>query len=573
MTPQEIREKIIEVVLENGGHLASSLGAVEIAVALSEVFDPGRDRVVWDVGHQAYAWKMLTDRGGKPFESLRMLDGMAPFPNPAESVADAAVAGHAGVALSVAAGLAAARDRRGGDERVVAVVGDASIVNGTSFEALNNLAAATSRVIVVLNDNEMSISRPVGSFAKLLGKLISSVGYNRVKTAAESLGHRLGLTFLRGIYHRVESRIKSWFLGNAFFEQFGLRYMGPVDGHDLAALVAAFTVARDDKRSVLVHVVTRKGKGYRPAEDDPTAYHGVSGGASARPPAQKKEGWSEVFGKALSALARRDARIVALTAGMRDGTGLSPFAAEFPGRFFDVGISEGHLVAFAAGLAAGGMRPVVAVYSTFLQRAVDQVMHDVCISNLPVVFCVDRAGVVGQDGVTHQGVFDVAMLRCLPNLVIAQPCDEAEMDRLLAEALERGGPTLVRYPRGAPPPPMDVPPGGLAAAVARPEAHVQIWATGDMLQKALEVASRTGAGVVYARYIKPFDAGLLARQRAAGCRIVSLENGSVAGGFGEAIGADLRFGWPDRFIPHGKVDELERRFGLDPDSIAEAING
>ena len=573
MTPQEIREKILEVVLENGGHLASSLGAVEIAVALSKVFDPERDRIVWDVGHQAYAWKILTDRGGKAFESLRRLDGMAPFPSPAESRADAAVAGHAGVALSVATGLAAARDQKGSGERVVAVVGDASMVNGTSLEALNNLAAETSRVIVVLNDNEMSISRPVGSLAKLLGRLISSVGYNRVKYAAESIGHRLGLTFLRGIYHRVESRIKSWFLGNAFFEQFGLRYVGPVDGHNLAALTAAFTVARDDKRSVLVHVVTKKGKGYPPAESDPTAYHGVSGGASAKSPSPKKAGWSEVFGGLLSEFARRDPRIVAITAGMRDGTGLSPFAAEFPKRFYDVGISEGHMVAFAAGLASGGMRPVVAVYSTFLQRAVDQVMHDVCISSLPVVFCVDRAGVVGQDGATHQGVFDVAMLRCLPNLTIAQPCDADEMGRLLAEALGRSGPTVIRYPRGAPPPQTGISPDGLAVEVARPEAHVQIWATGDMLPKALEVASRIGAGVVYARYIKPFDEELLAKQRAAGRRIVSLENGSAAGGFGEAIGADLRFGWPDRFIPHGKVEELERRFGLDVDSIAEAING
>ena len=573
MTPQEIREKILEVVLENGGHLASSLGAVEIAVALSRVFDPDRDRIVWDVGHQAYAWKLLTDRGGKTFESLRRLDGMAPFPNPAESRADAAVAGHAGAALSVAAGLAAARDKRGGGESVVAVVGDASMVNGTSLEALNNLAAATSRLIVVLNDNEMSISRPVGSLAKLLGRLISSVGYNRAKTAAESLGHRLGLTFLRGIYHRIESRVKSWFLGNAFFEQFGLRYVGPVDGHDLAALTAAFTVAKGDKRSVLVHVVTKKGKGYAPAEKDPTAYHGVSGGARPSGPSAKKTGWSEVFGGLVAEHARRDPRIVAITAGMRDGTGLSSFAAEFPERFFDVGISEGHMVSFAAGLAAGGMRPVVAVYSTFLQRAVDQVMHDVCISSLPVVFCVDRAGVVGQDGVTHQGVFDISMLRCLPNLVIAQPCDAEDMERLLSEALERGGPTLLRYPRGAPPEPMDFAAHGLAVEVARPEANVQIWATGDMLPKALAVASRVSAGVVYARYIKPFDAELLAKQRAAGCRIVSLENGSAAGGFGEALGADMRFGWPDRFIPHGRVDELERMFGLDVDSIVEAING
>ena len=548
MTADEIRARILDVVLRNGGHLASSLGAVEISMALAEVFDPERDRIVWDVGHQAYAWKLLTDRGGKDFSTLRRIDGISPFPNPAESAADAAVAGHAGVSISVAAGLAAARDRRGTDERVVAVVGDASIVNGTSFEAINNLAAATSRLIVVLNDNEMGISRPVGSFAKLLGRLISSVRYNRVKSAAERVGHKLRLTFLRSLYHRVESRIKSWFLGNAFFEQFGLRYIGPVDGHDLAALKAAFAVARDDKRSVIVHVVTKKGKGHPPAERDPTAYHGVAAGGICG-----GAGWSEAFGGILAGFARRDRRVVALTAAMRDGTGLSAFAAEFPDRFFDVGISEGHAAAFAAGLAAGGLRPVFAVYSTFLQRAVDQVMHDICISNLPVVICVDRAGAVGRDGVTHQGLYDIAMLRCLPNLTIAQPCDAAELELLLAAALERGGPTVLRYPRGAPPPPRTLPSEGLAVEVAAPDAHIQIWATGDMLDKALAVAGRTGAGVVYARYLKPFDEDLLRRQRAAGCRIVSIENGCVKGGFGEAIGANLKFGWPDVFVPHGST--------------------
>ena len=568
MTADEIRARILDVVLRNGGHLASSLGAVEISMALAEVFDPERDRIVWDVGHQAYAWKLLTDRGGKDFSTLRRIDGISPFPNPAESAADAAVAGHAGVSISVAAGLAAARDRRGTDERVVAVVGDASIVNGTSFEAINNLAAATSRLIVVLNDNEMGISRPVGSFAKLLGRLISSVRYNRVKAAAERVGHKLRLTFLRGIYHRVESRIKSWFLGNAFFEQFGLRYIGPVDGHDLAALKAAFTVARDDKRSVIVHVVTKKGKGHPPAERDPTAFHGVAAGGSCG-----GSGWSEAFGGILAGFARRDRCVVALTAAMRDGTGLSAFAAEFPDRFFDVGISEGHAAAFAAGLAAGGLRPVFAVYSTFLQRAVDQVMHDICISNLPVVICVDRAGAVGRDGATHQGLYDIAMLRCLPNLTIAQPCDAAELELLLAAALKRGGPTVLRYPRGAPPPSRTLPLEGLAVEVAAPDAHIQIWATGDMLDKALAVAGRTGAGVVYARYLKPFDEDLLRRQRAAGCRIVSMENGCVKGGFGEAIGADLKFGWPDVFVPHGSTEELERRFGLDVDSIVEVING
>ena len=573
MTAAEIRSRIIEVVGRNGGHLASSLGAVEISMALAEVFDPGRDRVVWDVGHQAYAWKMLTDRCGKSFDTLRETDGMAPFPTPAESAADAAVAGHAGVALSVAEGLAAARDARGTDEHVVAVVGDAAIVNGTSLEALNNLAASTRKVIVVLNDNGMSISRPVGSLAKFLGRLIASVRYNRVKAAAERTGHRLRLTFLRNAYHGLESRVKSWFLGNAFFEQFGLRYIGPVDGNDLDAVRAALTVAKEDKRSVIVHAVTRKGMGYAPAEGNPTAYHGVSpGGLSAGAAAAGAGvGWSEAFGAAVSALARRDRRVVALTAGMKDGTGLAGFAEEFPGRFYDVGIAEGHMVAFAAGLAAGGMRPVVAVYSTFLQRAADQVMHDVCISGLPVVFCVDRAGVVGRDGPTHQGVFDVAMFRCLPNLVVAQPCDAEDLGRMLDEAVARGGPTLLRYPRGNVPPPSGIAGSAPAVELENPGARVQIWATGDRLATARAVAARTGSGVVFARYLKPFDEELLRRQRAGGKRIVSIENGSVAGGFGEAIGADLRFGWPDSFVPHGSVGELERRCGLDADSIAEVL--
>ena len=610
-TPEEIRARILDVVTRNGGHLASSLGAVEIALALHAVFDAETDRIVWDVGHQAYAWKILTGRDAR-FETLRQLDGLAPFPNPAESAADAAVAGHAGSALSVALGFAAARDRRGTGEQVVAVIGDASMANGHSFEALNNCAAATEKVIVVLNDNDMAISKPTGSFAKFLGRLITGVRYNRVKAAAEAAGHRLKLTFLRDIYHSLESRVKGLFLGSRYFEQFGLRYIGPVDGHDLAALTAAFTVAKEDKRSVLVHVVTKKGKGYAPAERNPTRYHGVSakGGdvavaAQDKPPAQPpnlatapapdavvtksaagssvdnlfcaaaatspKKDWSAAFGELLSRAARADARIVALTAGMKDGTGLAPFAQEFPRRFFDVGIAEGHMVALAAGLAAAGLRPVVCVYSTFLQRAIDQVIHDVAISSLPVVFCVDRAGLVGADGVTHQGVFDIALLKAVPNLTIVQPCDGVELKRLLEDALQRRGPTVIRYPRGTCPSPLGVAAAGLAAEVVNAAAPVQLWATGDQLPKALAVAARTGVGVVYARSIKPYDAALLARQRAAGQKIVSLENGCVCGGFGESIGADLRFGWPDAFIPHGAVAALEHRYGLDADSLVARL--
>ena len=580
MTPQEIRERILDVVGKNGGHLSSSLGAVEIALALAETFDPLKDRVVWDVGHQAYAWKILTEssRGGKSFDTVRRLDGMSPFPSPLESAADPAVAGHAGVSISVAAGLAAARDAKGTDEHVIAVVGDGALVNGTSFEALNNLAAATKKLIVVLNDNEMSISRPAGSFAKLLGRLITNVRYNRVKAAAEKAGHKLKLTFLRGVYCRVESIIKSCFLGNAYFEQFGLRYVGPVDGHSVEQLKAALTVAKEYKHSVIVHVVTQKGRGYAPAEKDPTRFHGVSAGFNRVKEEMPLEragervravSWSDAFGEALCAAAEKDERIVALTAGMKDGTGLADFAKAFPNRFLDVGIAEGHMVAFAAGLAAGGRRPVVAIYSTFLQRAIDQVMHDVCVANLPVVFCVDRAGAVGADGVTHQGLYDIAMLRTLPNLTICQPKDAADLKALLDEALKRNGPTVIRYPRGKAP---EV--DRLETEDARREtggAKIAIWATGDQLGKAREVAERVGGEAVFARYLKPFDAELLRRQRAAGMKIVSIENGAVVGGFGEAIGADLKFGWPDEFIPHGSVAELEKRYGFDAESIVGAI--
>ena len=572
----ELRRTIVETTLANGGHLASSLGAVELAMALADVFEPTKDRVVWDVGHQAYAWKLLTGRADR-FATLRKLGGVAPFPLPSESAADSAVAGHAGSALSVALGLAAARDSRGTDEQVVAVVGDSAMSNGHSLEALNNCQSATRKVILVLNDNAMSISRSVGALSGLLGRLLANVRYNRMKSATERVGHRLGLTFLRKTYHKIESRIKGLFLASRFFEQFGLRYIGPVDGHDLSALRAALVVAKEDKRSVVVHVVTTKGKGYPPAEKDPTRYHGVS-------PAREGAGvpasvsWSETFGEALCAAAREDGRVFALTAGMRDGTGLAGFAREFPERFRDVGIAEGHMVSFAAGLAAGGLRPVVAVYSTFLQRAVDQVMHDVCIANLPVVFCVDRAGVVGADGVTHQGLYDFAMLRSLPNLTICQPKDAEDLKALFDEALKRNGPTVIRYPRGAVLEKVEIKGGGeqgnpsIPLSTSTSSLHLSIWATGDQIQKARQVASRfPGAEVTFARYLKPFDAELLGRQRAEGKLIVSLENGAITGGFGEAIGADFKFGWPDAFIPHGAVSELERRYRFDVDSIVVTL--
>lgn len=565
MTAVEIREKIISAVSKNGGHLASSLGAVEIAMALREVFDPFEDRVIWDVGHQAYAWKILTDRE-KAFDTLRALGGVSPFANPLESKADAAVAGHAGVALSVAEGYAAARDLKGSAEHIIAVIGDSSIVNGTSFEALNFCDNEKRKVIVILNDNEMSISKPTGALSKFLSRLITGVKYNRIKTAAENAGHKLKLTFLRDIYHRWESRIKSLFLGSSFFERFGLRYIGPVDGHNLAALKEAFTVAKEDKRSVLVHVVTKKGYGYKPAEMNPTKWHGVGAFdiASKLSKNVKKEDWSAAFGEILTRLARENEKIVALTAAMKDGTGLSSFAKEFPSRFFDVGIAEGHMVAFAAGLAQGGLRPVVAIYSTFLQRAVDQVMHDLAIARVPVIIAVDRAGVVGNDGKTHQGLYDIAMLRSLPNVKIVQPKDKPDLEAAIKEALTYEGPTVIRYPRGP------VPDETLEVK-AKADARIQIWATGDQIGKANEVAEAVNAGVVFARTIKPFDAALLKSQREAGKFIVSIENGSIKGGLGEAIGADKKFGWPDEYIPHGSISELERKYAFDAESIIKEL--
>lgn len=573
MTAAEIRREILSTVATNGGHLASSLGAVEIAIALAKEFDPAKDRIVWDVGHQAYAWKLLTGRKER-FSTLRKAGGLSGFPNPAESECDAAVAGHAGVALSVALGMAAAGRLCGDNRFTVAVTGDSSLVNGTSFEALNN-AAAAGKIIVILNDNDMSISKPAGSFSRFLGRLIAGAKYNSAKNALRRIGKALKLDFLYNSAHGFKAKIKAWFLADSFFEQFGFRYLGPVDGHDVDALCAALEVAKSERRSVIIHAVTKKGKGFAPAEKDPTAWHGVGPGRieipddGSAPVAAKNEAassptWSDVFGDALCELAEKDDRIVALTAGMKDGTGLENFAARFKERFFDVGISEGHMVAFAAGLAARGLRPVVAVYSTFLQRAVDQVMHDVAISSLPVVFCVDRAGVVGADGVTHQGLYDIPMLRCLPNLAICQPKDARDLAALLDEALSRNGPTVIRYPRGKAP---DL----ISLSDAPANSKVAVWATGDMLAKASRVAAAAGGITVHARYLKPFDSALLARQREAGMKIISIENGALAGGFGEAIGADLRFGWPDEFIPHGSIPELEKKYALDEETITAAI--
>jgi 1-deoxy-D-xylulose-5-phosphate synthase len=572
MTPEEVRRRIIDTVSANGGHLASSLGAVELACALSRVFDPFRDRILWDVGHQAYAWKILTGRA-EQFSTLRKHGGVSPFMNPAESDADAFISGHAGAAIAAAVGMAAVSDCH-----VVAVTGDASLSNGVSFEALNNCAQQAKKLILVLNDNEMSISRNTGAMARFLGRLISGVRYNRVKAAAERAGHRLGLTFLRGLYHRIESRIKSLWLANSFFENFGLRYIGPIDGHDLNALTAALTVAKEDKRGVVVHVITRKGKGFAPAERNPTAWHGVgpfdptAALSAAGDYAPKSSGsWSDVFGAAMVAAARRDPKVHVVVAAMKDGTGLAEFAREFPDRFHDVGICEEFAVTFAAGLAKAGVKPVVAVYSTFLQRAIGQIQHDVCLQNLPVVFAVDRAGCVGADGATHHGLYDIALLKTLPNIQMFSPvCADELCERLDCALAAADAPTVIRYPRGKATERRSLPPVDDAAEGAK----VRIFALGDQVAKAVrvkELLSEKGvmAQVLPVSCVKPVPEWIA--PALLGVLSVTLENGAVMGGFGESVGADMKFGWPDRPVAHGTLEELEKECGFDAAAIAEAI--
>lgn len=521
----DVRARIIDVVGKNGGHLASSLGAVELAIGLVRVFDPMLDWIVWDVGHQSYAWKILTGRDGE-FSTLRQFGGLSGFPSPEESPCDAFIGGHAGAALAAAQGMAAARDLRGGNEHVVAVVGDAALENGMALEALRALGRFR-RIVLVLNDNSTA--------------------------------------------HAFDRQ---------FFKSAGVAYHGPVDGHKVSDLVDAFTLVRRLEAPVVLHVRTMKGRGYAPAEADPVAWHGVPPHSTdiGESPSPSENSWSSVFGRAISGLALRDASICAVTAGMPHGTGLVHFAKALPDRFFDVGICEERAVTFAAGLAKGGLRPVVAIYSTFLQRAFDQIMHDVCILNLPVVFAVDRAGCVGPDGRTHHGMFDIPMLRCLPNMSVMQPRSAASLSEMLSAAISRGGPAAIRWPRGVAPQDRTVPNGawGKAEQLASPTAPVQLWALGDQLPKARKAAGLlflrgVAAGVVDARFVKPFDAELLASQRASGAFIASLENGAVAGGFGEAIGADARFGWPDSFVGHGTVEELERKYSFTAEKVAEGI--
>jgi 1-deoxy-D-xylulose-5-phosphate synthase len=583
----EIRAELLATVPRTGGHLASNLGTVELTIALHRVFDSPSDKLVWDVGHQAYPHKLLTGRARR-FHTLRQQHGLAGFLSRDESPHDHFGAGHAGTSISAALGMAVARDLRGERNHVVAIIGDGGLTAGMALEALNHVGHSGTRLVVVLNDNQMSIAPNVGALARMFNRL--RPGYHWAKEEAEHVVARLPLGRQAWeVGKRVKRGVKGAVLPTLLWEELGFNYIGPVDGHDEGEVESVLRWVRDNcDGPTLVHLLTVKGKGYQPAEDDPVKLHGVSPAASA--PAQAPT-YTQVFGQSLADLMRADQRVVALTAAMPDGTGLTPLVREFPDRVFDVGICEQHAVTFAAGLATQGFIPVVAIYSTFLQRAYDQIVHDVCVQNLPVVFALDRGGIVGDDGKTHQGVFDLAYLRVLPNMVVAAPRDENELRRLLSTAVEHAaagvGPFAVRYPRGSGAGvSLDTAPAAIAVGrgeVLRGGHDVAILALGAPVAAAVESAALLAergisCAVVDARFVKPLDEDLILDVVDRVEAVVTVEEHSLAGGFGSSVlellaarGRQVAvecIGVPDEFVEHGKQGDMRATFDLDAAGIA-----
>lgn len=596
---REIREKILTVVAEKGGHLGASLGAVELTIALHTIFDAPRDRFVWDTGHQAYPHKLLTGRRDL-FQTLRQYQGISGFLSRAESPYDTFGAGHAGTSISAALGMVEARDHQKGKYHVIAIIGDGSMTAGMAYEALNHAGALKRDIIVVLNDNEMSISKNVGAFSAYLNRIITGPLYTKVRSETAHLLKnipKIGEPMFRAA-KRAEESVKGLITPGLLFEEMGFRYIGPIDGHRLDHLLTTFENIRQLDGPLLVHLITKKGKGYTPAEADPAAFHGTSAFDLSTGLAKKKAAlptYTGVFASSLIKLAKKDQKIVAITAAMPEGTGLSKFGKEFPDRFYDVGIAEQHGVTLAAGMAADGLRPVVAIYSTFLQRAYDQIVHDVALQNLPVVFCLDRAGLVGEDGPTHNGAFDVAYLRAIPNLTLMAPKDENELQQMLATAVKQPGPVAIRYPRGeGMGVPLDEEPAILAIGKGEllkgdlsEEWDVALVAIGSMVYPAMAAAvlleaEGIVAGVANARFVKPIDRELLVSIASRCRKIVTLEEHALAGGFGEAVLAVLeeekgagripqvevrRIGIPDQFIEHGSQKILRQKIGLDAEHI------
>jgi len=582
----ELRAYILESVSRTGGHLSSNLGTVELAIALHYVFDTPEDRIVWDVGHQSYPHKILTGRR-EAMDRLRMFGGISGFPRREESVYDTFGTAHSSTSISAALGMACAARLTGHRRHAIAVIGDGAMSAGMAFEALNNAGVADLDLLVILNDNEMSISPPVGALNRYLARLISGHVFQSARKAGEKVLR--AVPSLLEFAKRVEEHAKGLVVPSTLFEEFGFNYFGPIDGHDLESLIPTLANLKQLEGPRFLHVITRKGQGYKLAEADPVLYHGVSKFAPESGIAAGKGGgkltYTQVFGDWLCDMAARDPRVVGITPAMREGSGLVRFAEEYPARYFDVGIAEQHAVSFAAGLACDGVRPVLAIYSTFLQRGYDQLIHDVCIQKLPILFALDRAGLVGADGATHHGAFDISYLRCLPNMVVMTPSDENECRQMLYTGYTIDGPAAVRYPRGsgpgtAPEPEMSALPLG-TAELRRRGSRVAILAFGAPLKAALEAGDTLDATVVNMRFVKPLDAALVEEMARSHALVVTVEENVVMGGAGSAVAEALaarglsvpllQLGLPDRFIDHGDQAQLLALAGLDAAGVIAAI--
>ena len=585
----ELRGELVGRISVNGGHLASSLGAVELSIALHRVFDSPTDKILWDVGHQSYAHKLLTGRRDR-FATIRQQGGLSGFTDPTESVHDAFVGGHASNSISAALGMALARDLSGGKYHVVAVIGDAALTGGMAVEAINHWGQMGARMIVVLNDNGMAISPSVGAFSRFLNRMRLDPRYEAAKRKAKATFTHLPFGQPAWtVGKRIKGRVKRALVPGALWEAFGFTYVGPVDGHDIKGLEAALTRARDyETKPTFVHVITKKGKGYPPAEEDAVTFHGI---APSTVSVGNGPSYSQVFGQTVLRLMRENPRVVAITAAMLDGTGMASAGREFPQRVFDVGICEQHAVTLAGGLATKGFIPIVAIYSTFLQRAYDQIVHDVCIQNLPVVFAIDRAGIVGDDGRTHQGTLDLSYLGCIPGLTVAAPKDENELQHLIFTGTRANRPMAIRYPRGSGPgSALDPDLHEIAIGqgeVLRSGGDIAILALGTTVYPSLEAAqvlSEKGVDctVINARFAKPLDADLIVETAKKVKRVLTVEENTLAGGFGSAVlqllqARSLRdvqvrcLGIPDEFVEHASQPFLRAKYALDASGIASQI--
>ncbi len=598
---KEIRVRLVKSISKTGGHLASNLGAVELTMALHLFLDFPKDKLVWDVGHQAYVHKMLTGRT-RQFSTLRKLDGLSGFPKVEENPADTFNTGHSSTSISVALGMAKARDVRGTDEKVVAVIGDGALSGGMALEALNNAEPMKSNLIIVLNDNKMSIAKNVGGMSNYLGRMRTNQKYNNLKVNIEERLDKIPNvgTSMAETIKNAKNSLKHLLVPGMLFEEMGIIYVGPIDGHNIESMLSAFQAAsRINNRPVLIHVVTKKGKGYPPAEKNPSAFHGVGTFDPRSGEIQEVEetSYTDVFGEWMVEKGKVCPELVSVCAAMPDGTGVKRFAEEFPKRFFDVGIAEEHAVTFAAGLAAGGLRPVVSIYSTFLQRAYDQMIHDVCLNNLPVIFAVDRSGIVGRDGDTHQGIFDLSYLTSIPNMTVMSPMNGKELQQCLEFAYEWNGPVAIRYPRGA----VDAMAYtesmteemcmGKAVVVHQTEKaaskSVLLLAMGTIVGTALAAAEQfeengVSTTVVNMRFAKPFDAELIRKLVPDHMMVVTLEDNQEIGGFGQQVEAFLleegiapktflNVSYKDCFVEHGAPEELYERYEMSANQIVQKV--